>query len=112
MWIEREISSLVKRVNSQRPALLLTGARQTGKSSLLKHLFPDHNSVSLDVPLEARQASEGGEFFLDTHGTPLVIDEIQYAPEIFRYLKVRLCLKQGIKRLRRISSCCKICGVI
>jgi hypothetical protein len=90
MWIEREISGLVERANSQRPALLLTGARQTGKSSLLKHLFPEHNSVSLDVPLEARQASEGGEFFLDTHGTPLVIDEIQYAPEIFRHLKVRI----------------------
>ncbi|MEA3410041.1 MAG: ATP-binding protein [Pseudomonadota bacterium] len=90
MWIEREISSLVDRVHSERPALLLTGARQTGKSSLLKHLFPEHHSVSLDVPLEARQASEGGEFFLDTHGTPLVIDEIQYAPDIFRHLKIRI----------------------
>ncbi|HEB56326.1 MAG TPA: ATP-binding protein [Gammaproteobacteria bacterium] len=90
MWIEREITSLIEKVNAERPALLLTGARQTGKSSLLNRLFPRHNYVSLDVPLEARQASENGQFFLDSHGTPLVIDEIQYAPELFRQIKIRI----------------------
>ncbi|MCU7923737.1 MAG: AAA family ATPase, partial [Candidatus Thiodiazotropha sp. (ex Dulcina madagascariensis)] len=88
MWIEREISGLIKKLNAERPALLLTGARQTGKSSLLNHLFPKHSYVSLDVPLEARQASESGHFFLESHGTPLVIDEIQYAPELFRQIKI------------------------
>ena len=90
MWIEREISGLIEKVNAERPALLLTGARQTGKSSLLNRLFPGHSYVSLDVPLEARQASESGQFFLDSHGTPLVIDEIQYAPELFRQIKIRI----------------------
>ncbi len=90
MWIEREISDLIKKTNAERPALLLTGARQTGKSSLLNHLFSKHPYVSLDVPLEARQASEGGHFFLESHGTPLIIDEIQYAPELFRDIKVQI----------------------
>lgn len=90
MWIEREISGLIEEINAERPALLLTGARQTGKSSLLNHLFPEHGYVSLDVPLKARQASEGGQFFLDSHATPLVIDEIQYAPELFRHIKIRI----------------------
>jgi len=90
MWIEREISGLIEKLNAERPALLLTGARQTGKSSLLNRLFPEHNYVSLDVPLMARQASEGGQFFLESHGTPLIIDEIQYAPELFRQIKIQI----------------------
>lgn len=57
MWIEREITGLIEEINAEHPALLLTGARQTGKSSLLNQLFPKHGYVSLDVPLEARQAS-------------------------------------------------------
>ncbi|MFV1985191.1 MAG: ATP-binding protein [Thiohalomonadales bacterium] len=90
MWIKRDISELIKKLNKERPALLLTGARQTGKSSLLNHLFPQHSYVSLDVPLEAKQASESGQFFLESHGTPLVIDEIQYAPELFRQIKIQI----------------------
>ncbi|HEC13762.1 MAG TPA: ATP-binding protein, partial [Acidiferrobacteraceae bacterium] len=90
MWIERAISTLVKTTHAERPALLLTGARQTGKSSLLNRLFPNHRYVSLDVPLEARQASENGGFFLDSHGTPLVIDEVQYAPELLRHIKIQI----------------------
>lgn len=90
MWIEREISALVKKISAERPAMLLTGARQTGKSSLLNRLFPDYAYVSLDVPLEAKQASESGQFFLQSHGAPLVIDEVQYAPELFRQLKIHI----------------------
>jgi len=90
MWIEREISALIQREAAARPAVLLTGARQTGKSSLLDRLFPEHPYVSLDVPLEAKQAAENGNDFLDSHGTPLIIDEIQYAPELFRQIKVRI----------------------
>ncbi|HEB86917.1 MAG TPA: ATP-binding protein [Gammaproteobacteria bacterium] len=90
MWVKREISSLIEQTRSTRPALLITGARQTGKSSLLNRLFPDLPYVSLDVPLEARQASENGDFFLTSHGVPLVIDEIQYAPELFRAIKIQI----------------------
>ena len=90
MWIEREISGLIQQTHAVRPALLLTGARQTGKSSLLNHLFSRLPYISLDVPLEARQASESGGFFLESHGTPLVIDEIQYAPELFRAIKIHI----------------------
>ena len=90
MWINRDISSLIKKLNAERPALLLTGARQTGKSSLLNKLFPEHSYVTLDIPFNAKQASEGGQFFLETHETPLFIDEIQYAPELFRQIKVQI----------------------
>ncbi len=90
MWIQREISSYIKQLYAKRPALLLTGARQTGKSSLLNHLFPDLPYVSLDVPLLAKQASENGSAFLESYTMPLVIDEIQYAPTLFRHIKVQI----------------------
>ncbi len=90
MWIKREISPYIEQISSKRPAILITGARQTGKSSLLNRLFPDLPYVSLDVPLEAKQASENGAIFIASHGIPLVIDEIQYAPDLFRYIKVEI----------------------
>jgi len=90
MWIERDISNLVQDLNNKRPALLLTGARQTGKSSLLNHYFPDYRYISLDVPLSAKQASENGQYFLQSNPAPLIIDEVQYAPELFRHLKIHI----------------------
>ncbi len=90
MWIQREISSYIKQLYAQRPALLLTGVRQTGKSSLLNRLFPDLPYVSLDVPLAAKQASENGSAFLESYTMPRVIDEIQYAPALFRHIKVQI----------------------
>lgn len=90
MWIQREISDVITQLSANRPALLLTGARQTGKSSLLKRLYPQNQYVSLDVPLNAKQASESGQFFLESHTAPLTIDEIQYTPELFRQLKVTI----------------------
>ncbi len=90
MWIKRDISELLLKTSNERPALLLTGARQTGKLSLLNHLYPNHPYISLDVPLTAKQASEGSDFFLSTHGSPLIIDEMQYAPELFRHIKIQI----------------------
>jgi len=90
MWIKRDITDLIIKLSTERPSLLLTGARQTGKSSLLNRLFSEYPYISLDEPLAARQASESGGFFLDSHGTPLVIDEIQYAPELFRHIKIHI----------------------
>ncbi len=90
MWIQREISSILKKTARHRPAILLTGARQTGKSSLLEKLFPHYNYVSLDWPHKAMEAKEAGAYFLEKHPAPLIIDEIQYAPELFRYLKIAI----------------------
>ncbi|MBT4195883.1 MAG: ATP-binding protein [Gammaproteobacteria bacterium] len=90
MWIQRDISALITKLCANRPALLLTGARQTGKSSLLQRLFPEQPYVSLDIPLNAKQASESGQFFLESRGAPLTIDEIQYAPELFRQIKIKI----------------------
>jgi predicted AAA+ superfamily ATPase len=87
MWIYRDISPVLQTLSEVRPAVLLTGARQAGKTSLLERAFPDHAYVSLDLPSAAEEAEENGEAFLAKHSTPLIIDEVQYAPRLFRYLK-------------------------
>ena len=87
MWIEREIQDLLTRRAKQRPVVVLTGARQTGKTSLVKHLFPNHEFVSLDLPSEADLAERDPKSFLGRHPPPLVVDEVQYAPGLFRHLK-------------------------
>lgn len=90
MWIERIVQAQALKLASQRPALLVTGARQAGKTALVRHVFPQHHYVSLDLPSEAEQAEREPAAFLERHGTPLVIDEVQHAPSIFRHLKSRI----------------------
>ena len=70
-----------------RPVVVLTGARQTGKTSLMRRLFPDHGFVTLDLPSEAEQAERDPGSFLARHPPPLIVDEVQYAPGLFRHLK-------------------------
>lgn len=88
MWIPRDVEPRLLRSARTRPVLVLTGARQTGKTSTLRRLFPDHNFVSLDLPTEAEQAEKEPQQFLREHKPPVMIDEVQYAPGLFRYLKL------------------------
>lgn len=87
MWISRQIGDELRHAAATRPALVLTGARQTGKTSLLRALFPDHGFVSLDHPADAELADKAPDDFLRRHPTPCIIDEVQYAPALFRGLK-------------------------
>lgn len=87
MWIPRAIEESVRRLARQRPVVVITGARQTGKTSLVRRLFPDLGFVSLDLPSEAAQAEQEPAAFLARHPPPLVVDEVQYAPGLFRHLK-------------------------
>lgn len=87
MWIERSISPRIYAASAEYPCVLLTGPRRAGKTSLLRRLFPDHAYVSLDAPSAAEQAEKDPGLFLETLGEPAIIDEIQYAPSLFRSLK-------------------------
>jgi hypothetical protein len=87
MWIPRSIEPRLLRSARTRPVVVLTGARQTGKTSTLRRLFPEHNFVSLDLPTEAEQAEKEPQSFLRRYPPPVIIDEVQYAPGLFRYLK-------------------------
>ena len=86
--IDRRYSSLLEHNRQYFPALVLTGARQVGKTTLLQDLFSDYNYVSLDIPSVSRMAETRPKDFFEKYKLPLIIDEVQYAPELFRYLKV------------------------
>ena len=87
MWITRDIEGRLQRASRTRPVTVLTGARQTGKTSTLRRLFPQHAFVSLDLPTEAAQAEQDPASFLKRYPPPVMIDEVQYAPGLFRHLK-------------------------
>ena len=86
MWIERQIGPRLLRLAATRPVLVLSGARQTGKTALIRRLFAAHHYVSLDLPSEAAQAEQDPAAFLARHPLPLVVDEVQYAPGLFCHL--------------------------
>jgi predicted AAA+ superfamily ATPase len=90
MWIPRAIELRLERSARTRPVIVLTGARQTGKTSTFLRLFPKHSFVSLDLPTEAEQAEKEPRSFLQRHPPPVIIDEAQYAPALFRHLKVEV----------------------
>lgn len=90
MWIPRLIESDLIQATRSRPVILLTGARQTGKSTLLKRVFSQITYRSLDRPALAQAAIESPDAFLDELGVPVILDEVQYAPGLFREIKPRI----------------------
>ncbi len=95
MWINRDLERRVRRSARTRPVLVLTGARQTGKTATLRRLFPRHRFVSLDLPTEAEQADKDPAAFLARHPLPVIIDEVQYAPALFRHVKAVVDADRG-----------------
>ncbi len=89
-YIPRLLSERLLEAARHFPAVVLAGPRQTGKTTLLRHLFPNHAYVTLDRPLLAEQAEEDPEAFLARYPAPVLIDEVQYAPGLFRFLKLRI----------------------
>ncbi len=108
MWIERSISTILRLEAGRRPALLLTGVRQAGKTSLLERTFPNHHYVSLDLPALAEQAEVSGSQFLADHPPPVIVDEVQYAPRLFRYLKRAIDDRRGDKGLFLLTGSQKL----
>jgi len=88
MWIARDVEPRLQRSVRTRPVVVLTGARQAGKTSTFRRLFPNYGFVSLDLPTEAEQAEKEPQTFLRRYQPPVIIDEVQYAPALFRNLKV------------------------
>lgn len=88
--IKRHIEDVVKRRASNSKAILLTGPRQVGKSTLYKYLFSNVNQVTFDDDLLLAQAEEDMNLFLLNNPCPLMIDEVQKCPSIFNKIKIRL----------------------
>lgn len=76
-------------------SVLVTGARQVGKSTLLAQLFPEHTAVVFDPVQDLYGARADPDLFLDNFPPPLILDEIQYAPELLPALKRRMDRREG-----------------
>jgi len=89
-YISRSIETVLMKAASEFPAVVLTGPRQSGKTTLLQHLFSENNYVSLEAPDIRAAAIEDPRGFLDTYHPPVIFDEVQYAPGILPYVKERI----------------------
>ena len=89
MYISREIEPAFERLLGQFKVVLVTGSRQVGKTTMIKHcLGGRYGYVTLDDPAALNAAMSDPALFFQDHPLPLVIDEVQYAPELFRYIKL------------------------
>lgn len=89
-WINRVISDHITATMQSYPAVLVTGPRQVGKSSLLQILGEDYEYITFDNPLLLMQAKEDPSLFFLNHSRKVFLDEIQNAPELFPYMKMRI----------------------
>ena len=87
----RHLEGKILRYREIFPVLLITGARQVGKSTLLSHLLgPDIPQVVFDPVIDVGNARQDPEFFIAQHPPPILLDEIQYAPELLPVIKRRI----------------------
>lgn len=90
-YIKRDIEKIILDASKSYASLILTGARQAGKSTTLKRLAKkDRREISLDDIEARRLAKTDPELFLQINKPPLLIDEVQYAPELFSRIKIEI----------------------
>ena len=88
-YISRDIEGKILAVSREYACLLITGPRQVGKTTVLRRLAEENREyVTLDDLEERRLAKTDPALFLQMHSLPILIDEVQYAPELFSYIKI------------------------
>ena len=89
--IERAMADKIKKYSKFRKVILITGSRQIGKTTLLKEIKEkERNYVSLDDLNIRTIANKDPKLFMETYTPPIIIDEIQYAPELLSYIKLNV----------------------
>ena len=88
VYIERSITPYVQKAEKNFKAVLITGARQAGKSTLLKKLFPSRKYITFDDPFIEEQAIQNAGMFMTLNQPPVTFDEVQRIPDLFRYIKI------------------------
>jgi len=90
-YVPRSLEPILKRAVSEFPAVVITGPRQSGKTTLLKHLFgQEYRYLSLELPDVRAAALEDPRSFLARFPPPVIFDEVQFAPELLPYVKERI----------------------
>lgn len=90
-YIKRDIEEKILSLSKEYSCILITGPRQVGKTTVLRQLMNnDREYVTLDDMDERSLAKRDPAMFLQLHATPIMIDEVQYAPELFSYIKMEI----------------------
>lgn len=91
-YITRNLENVVNQATKEYPVILVTGPRQVGKTTMLQKLMEgtDRGYVTLDDLNDRNIAKTDPELFLQLHKPPVLIDEVQYAPELFSYIKMNV----------------------
>ena len=90
-YIKRDIEDKILSLSKEYSCILITGPRQVGKTTVLRQLMTeDREYVTLDDLEERSLAKRDPAMFLQIHSTPIMIDEVQYAPELFSYIKMEI----------------------
>lgn len=89
-YFERLITNKLRNLFDNFPVVIITGARQVGKSTLLEHMYPHIPKVMFDPIIDVENARQDPELFLNNRRPPLILDEIQYAPELIPAVKRRV----------------------
>lgn len=91
-YIKRTLEKSILEISEDYSCLLLIGPRQVGKTTMLEHLMEGtaRQKVTLDDAENRRLAKSDPALFLEMHPAPVLIDEVQYAPELFSYIKINV----------------------
>ena len=88
MYLKRAIENVLLKAEKQSKVILLTGARQVGKTTVIRETFPAYSYITLDDDNEFMLAKTDPQLFFRDRIYPIVIDEVQYVPELFRTIKL------------------------
>lgn len=86
-YVHRAIEKELLRAAKEFPVIVLTGPRQTGKSTVLQKIFPKHDYATFDDPLTSKLANDDPKFFL-SRADKMIVDEIQYVPSLLPFIKM------------------------
>ena len=98
MYIEREITPYIRKLATMFPVVMVTGPRQSGKSTLVKKIFPEHEYVTMDDYSELAKARNAPDEFLASKSELVIVDEAQKAPMLFDAIKLEVDKRKTMGR--------------
>lgn len=96
-YIQRDLAPKIKEVDKFYPVVVLTGPRQSGKTTLLRHLYSDYKFVNLEQTGPRYMAQTDPEAFLDSLGSNAIIDEVQNAPQLLSSIQARVDMDRTLR---------------